>query len=161
MWITLFQSKEKTSVAYMYLGICKCFRQTLIWLSPINSKGVKAALCIGLLALLIGCTPGSILKGALGGGPNVAANTQVGKENTQTIGNSTRQTFGANNISVVPQESSSLRPQGRPVSTPKVEQIQNQTNNELPTWAWILFIVLFVVGWVTDTPATFFKNLRK
>jgi hypothetical protein len=89
-----------------------------------------------------------------GGGPNIAANTQLGKENTQTIGSSTQNKFAPQSITLP----ESTRPQARPT---QVEQVQNQTNNELPTWMWILGIVLFVVGWVTDTPNTILRDLRR
>jgi len=113
-----------------------------------------------LILLLAGCgaSPLSLLTG---GGPNVAANTQVGKENTQTIGNSTQQKFGENKVVLVAAPASegvSLRP---PTRTQEIKQVQNETNYQLPTWAWIGFILLFIVGWVTDTPGTIIKNLLR
>ena len=89
----------------------------------------------------------------------MAANTQVGKENTQTIGNSTQQKFGENKIVLVAAPSSegvSLRP---PTRTQEIKQVQHETNYQLPTWAWIGFTLLFIIGWVTDTPGTIIKNL--
>ena len=81
-----------------------------------------------------------------GGGPNVAANVQAGKTNTQTIGQT-------NNIA----PTVSLRPNAR-VET--VDQSNTETtNNELPPWLWVLGIVLFIVGWVTDTPNTMVRDL--
>lgn len=104
------------------------------------------------MLLMVACSgPLDLLTG---GGPNVAANTQIGRENTQTIGVSTQQKFAPNQITLT----ESTRPQSRP---PQVEQVQNQTNNELPPIVWILFFVLFVVGWVTDTPNTIVRNFRK
>ena len=114
-----------------------------------------------LILLLAGCGGGP-LSLLTGGGPNVLANTQVGKENTQTIGNSTQQKFGENKIVVVsapPTEGVdvSLRP---PTKVPDIKQVQNETNYELPTWVYILFILLFIVGWTTDTPGTILKNFK-
>jgi ABC-type transport system involved in multi-copper enzyme maturation permease subunit len=108
---------------------------------------------LSALLMIPGCSSGP-LSLLTGGGPNIAANTQVGKENTQTIGVSTQQKFAPNQITL----SESVRPQGRP---PQVEQVQNQTNNELPPIVWIIFVCLFIVGWVTDTPKTILENFRK
>ena len=111
-----------------------------------------------LILLLAGCGGGP-LSLLTGGGPNVAANTQVGKENTQTIGNSTQQKFGTNNITVVapPEGVVTLRPNSRP----EIKQVQNETNYELPAWVYILFILLFIIGWTTDTPGTMIKGYIK
>jgi hypothetical protein len=51
----------------------------------------------------------------------------------------------------------SLRPKAR-VET--IDQSQT-TNQELPGWVWVLFGVLFVVGWATDTPATMLRQIIK
>ena len=83
----------------------------------------------------------------LSGGTNVAANTQVGKTNTQTVGQT-------NNIS----PSVSLRPKAR-VDT--IDQSNDTINNyDLPVWVWVVGLFLFVVGWVTDTPYTYIQRLR-
>jgi len=98
------------------------------------------------LLFLTGCgsNPLSLLTG---GGPNVAANTQVGKTNVQTIG----KTEVAPTVTV--------RPKAR-VET--IDQSREETtNNELPPYLWIIGILLFIVGWVTDTPATYMKNFRR
>ena len=82
-----------------------------------------------------------------GGGPNVAANTQIGKNNSQTVGQT-------NNVA----PSVSVKPKAR-VDT--IDQSTKTTNNnELPTFVWIIGALLFVVGWVTDTPHTYIKGLR-
>ena len=101
--------------------------------------------------MLLVCLPlsscGKIPSFLTGGGPNVAANTQVGKTNTQTIGQT-------NNIS----PTVSLKPNAR-VDT--VDQsVKTVTNNELPYWVWIAGLLLLIIGWVTDTPATYIKRLR-
>ena len=97
--------------------------------------------------MLVLSSCGKIPSFLTGGGPNVAANTQVGKTNTQTIGQT-------NNIS----PTVSIRPNAR-VDT--VDQsVKTVTNNELPYWVWIAGLLLLVIGWVTDTPATYIKRLR-
>jgi beta-lactamase regulating signal transducer with metallopeptidase domain len=105
----------------------------------------------GLLLVLLVSLPlsscGKIPSFLTGGGPNVAANTQIGKTNTQTIGQT-------NNIS----PTVSVRPNAR-VDT--VDQsVKTVTNNELPYWVWIAGLLLLITGWVTDTPATYIKRLR-
>lgn len=83
-----------------------------------------------------------------GGGPNVAANVQAGKTNNQTVGS---------NSTYAP--SVSIRPKAR-VET--VDQSTKTTNNnELPPWVWITGALLFILGWVTDTPATYLSRLRR
>jgi len=105
----------------------------LLALSTMGSLGA----CSKVLPALLG-----------GGGPNVAANTQVGKTNNQTIGSS------SNNAPTV-----TVRPNSR-VDT--VDQsTSSTTNQELPTWVWICFGLLFIIGWVTDTPATYIRNATK
>ena len=70
----------------------------------------------------------------------------MGKTNTQTIGQT-------NNIA----PTTTIRPKGR------VDTVDQSTNTEyrqeLPTWVWVIAILLFIVGWVTDTPGTMLKNL--
>jgi hypothetical protein len=105
----------------------------------------------GLLLVLLVSLPlsscGKIPSFLTGGGPNVAANTQIGKTNTQTIGQT-------NNISPTVR----VRPNSR-VDT--VDQsVKTVTNNELPYWVWIAGLLLLILGWVTDTPATYIKRLR-
>lgn len=92
------------------------------------------------------CSKVSPLGLLTGGGPNVAANIQAGKTNTQTVGTTSNYA-----------PSVSLKPKTR---VDKIEQNQT-TNYELPLWVWVVFIVLFIVGWVTDTPATMVRDLVK
>ena len=99
------------------------------------------------LLLISGCSKGP-LSLLTGGGPNVAANVQAGKTNNQTLG--TNETFAP---------SVSVRPKAR-VDT--IDQsTATVTNNELPVWLWIVGLILFVVGWVTDTPSTYLKRYNK
>ena len=104
---------------------------------------------LGLLLVLSVLMPLSScgkIPSFLSGGTNVAANTQIGKNNSQTIGQT-------NNIS----PSVSLKPKAR-VDT--IDQSNNTTNNtELPTFVWIIGILLFILGWVTDTPSTYIRRI--
>jgi hypothetical protein len=83
-----------------------------------------------LLITLSGCSSGA-LSLLTGGGPNVAANTQVGKENYQGV---------TTNVITQPE----LRPEG-PVDTAIQD---NSTNTNIPFW----FLVLFALGWLAPSP---------
>ena len=83
-----------------------------------------------LLITLSGCSGGA-LSLLTGGGPNVAANTQVGKENYQGV---------TTNVITQPE----LRPEG-PVDTAIQD---NSTNTNIPFW----FLVLFALGWLAPSP---------
>ena len=100
-----------------------------------------------LSGLLSACNnPLSFLTG---GGPNVAANVPI------AAGQEVEQTQGISVKTEAPRVS--LRPKAR-VET--IDQSQT-TNQELPGWVWVLFGVLFVVGWATDTPATMLRQMIK
>jgi hypothetical protein len=79
----------------------------------------------------------------LGGGPKVAANIQAGQTNTQTVGQTRIN------------EPRIIRPKAKAIT----QDNSTTTNNELPIWVWITFIVTWIVGWVTDTPGTMIKDL--
>jgi hypothetical protein len=95
--------------------------------------GVRLVAFIGLMSLLSACmTPLSLLTG---GGPNVAANTQIGKENNQGINID----YQAPAQSTIPQ----IRPEGN------VNDI-NQVNNisEINP----LMLLLLILGWLAPSP---------
>ena len=111
--------------------------------------GPRSLLLLCLLVLTgttSNCTTSSILKGMLGGGPNVATDIQVGKTNTQTIG-------VTNNTS----PSVSVRPKAR---IDNVDQ-RTITTYQLPTWVWIFIIITYILGWATDTPRVVLKRLLR
>ena len=92
---------------------------------------------------LTGCS--SVPLGFLGGGgPNVAANTQIGRENNQT----------AVSVETGPKAE-------RDVVTKAVEaqQVENVviTNERIPVW---VFIAL-VVGWVAPTPSQIGQSIGR
>ncbi len=108
-------------------------------------SGLLLALSVLTLLSSCGSNPLSLLTG---GGPNVAANTQVGKTNSQTLGQT-------NNIA----PTVSLRPKAR-VDT--VDQsVKTVTNNELPAWVWFVGLLLLIIGWVTDTPYTYIRRFKR
>jgi len=92
---------------------------------------VRIVLAALLAATLSACSGGA-LSLLTGGGPNVAANTQVGKENYQGV-----------NISTTTQPV--LRPEG-PVEN--VTQ-DNSTNTNVSPWV----ILLLIIGWLAPSPS--------
>ena len=79
------------------------------------------------------CSKLSPLSLLTGSGPNVAANTQVGKENYQTVG-----------------VTNAVRPQLR-VEAP-VEQVVQDTSTTNNTNTSIVVLLLLILGWVLPTP---------
>ena len=101
--------------------------------------------CLGIL-LMVGCSnPLDLLTG----GTNVAANTQVGKTNTQTVGQT--------NLT----EQSIVRPQARDIKqtsdTNKVsaDRVETVVVNEYPIW----LIIAFAVALFLDSPIRMVQDL--
>src|SRR6056297_736844 len=119
----------------------------LKWLTSWGGQSLSSLwlpLVLSSLLLLTGCG-GSPLSFLTGGGPNVAANVQAGAENNQA----------AVQIRTDNTPKVTVRPKAR---VDNIDQ-SNTTNNELPMWLWVVLIVTFIVGWVTDTPATYMRRL--
>jgi len=85
--------------------------------------------------------PGAILGGLGGSGTNVAANTQIGKENSQTIGVSTTMR-------------PVLRPEG-PVDT----VVQDNSTTKI-TEMDPLLLLLLVLGWLAPSPNEIARGIR-
>jgi hypothetical protein len=95
-----------------------------------------------LVILLAGCgaSPLSLLTG---GGPNVAANVQAGKENTQqAVGQQTRTDAGRDVIQ-----------QSSPVIADQIKEVNIQ---QTPIW----MIVLLVLGWLLPSPNEIARWIR-
>lgn len=78
-----------------------------------------------------------------GGGTNVAANTQLGQQNNQTVGTSTVQEFG--NQETAAEKVNTSQGQTNKVSATEVQTV---VVNELPIWA----VVFIVLGWLFPSP---------
>lgn len=105
--------------------LCGPSLRTLRWLLAFS----------GIL-LMVGCTnPMDLLKGST----NVAANTQIGKTNTQTLGQT--------NLT----EQSIVRPQARDIKqssdTNKVssDRVETVIVNETPPWLIFIGVILFAL----------------
>lgn len=92
---------------------------------------------LAILLLTTGC--GALPLGLLGGGgPNVAANVQAGKENTQQlVANQERTEAGRDIITETKQ-----------VEAASVESVTINNVEDIPIWVWIAL----VVGWVLPSP---------
>ena len=110
--------------------------------------GRSWVLLLALSGLMLLSNCGKIPSFLTGGGPNVAANVQVGKTNSQTVGTT-------NNVN----PTVTLKPNSK-VDT--VDQSSETVNNyQLPLWVWFVGILLFIVGWVTDTPYTYIRRFKR
>ena len=108
-------------------------------------------LTIGVTVLILltscgGLKPLSLLSG---GGPNVAANTQLGQENEQTVGLRTSN------------EQTIVRPNARDITQTsdegvKAEKIDNITVQNIPPWV----LVLLVLGWLLPSPGEIGRKVR-
>jgi hypothetical protein len=94
---------------------------------------VRLAASLALCAALAGC--GALPLGMLGGGTNVAANTQIGRENRQAV------------LSTELGDTA-----GRDIVTKEVEtgQVETMTVNNQDIPPWVLLVAL--IGWLLPTP---------
>lgn len=99
---------------------------------------------------MAGCSNLNPLGVLTGGGPNVAANTQAGKTNSQTIGTSTVT------------EQKLVRPKARKISqssdTNKVQadSVETVVVNEIPMWV----VLLLILGWLLPSPNEIGRIIR-
>ena len=98
-----------------------------------------------VILMIAGCSPVGL---PLGKGTNVAANTQIGRENTQTVGQDSRfqpEVKTEAPIETVEQSSNEIR-------TGAVENIQ-VTN--IPPWV----ILLLIIGWLLPSPGEIGRSI--
>ncbi|MDE4297073.1 bacteriophage spanin2 family protein [Phaeobacter gallaeciensis] len=121
-----------------------------------RARSIMVAL---LCSALAACSTISPLKLLTGAGPNVAANTQAGKTNTQTIGQ-TRIT-----------EQKLVRPQARTINQSsddnrvRAENVSSVTVNEgVAPWIWISWAALLFLDSPVRWPGQIiagFRNVKK
>lgn len=120
------------------------------YLSGLSSRTLLLPLVLIGLVSLAGCSGTGALKFLTGGGPNVAANTQVGKTNSQTVGTS----------SVTEQKL--VRPKARDISQTadnnkvKADSVQRVVVNEIPAWV----VLLLILGWLLPSPNEIIRIIR-
>lgn len=95
------------------------------------------------LVFFLSACGGGPLSFLTGGGPNVAANVQAGKENTQqVVANQTKTEAGRD----VVQQSSPV----------VAENIKEVTIQQTPMW----MLVLLVLGWLMPSPNEIARSIR-
>jgi len=102
----------------------------------------KRMLLSSLLCILFLSSCSKLPSLLSGGGTNVAANTQIGKENTQNVGVNT-----------------SLRPQLR-VEAP-VETVVQDTSTTKNTEIDPLMLILLILGWLAPSPNEMGRGILK
>ena len=101
---------------------------------------------LALACLLIALTGCGKLPIGLGGGPNVAANTQVGRENVQqAVAQQTRTTAGRDVVTTT-----------RDVEADQVDAV-TINNDRVPIW----LIVALVLGWLAPSPNEIGRGVRR
>lgn len=104
----------------------------------------RLALTLPIVFILSGClNPLSLLGG---GGPNVAANVQAGKENNQSVIDNSSDVSGEN----VTVDNSQVSSAG-PIESVKV------FNQDIPTWV----IILLILGWMLPSPSEIWRGFLK
>lgn len=98
-------------------------------------------LTLVLFVVLAGC--GGPLSLLTGGGPNVAANTQAGKENTQQVVAVQNKTEAGRD----------LVQQANPITADQIKEVNIQ---QTPLW----MIVLLVLGWLLPSPNEIARWIR-
>jgi hypothetical protein len=102
---------------------------------------MRVLLLVALLALS-GCGGGP-LSLLTGGGPNVAANVQAGKENTQQA-------------VAVQQKTEAGRDVIQQTSPVVAENIQEVTIQQTPLW----MLILLILGWLLPSPNEIARGIR-
>lgn len=118
-------------------------------------RWVSRSIVVALLcAPLSACSPLDALK-LVSSGTNVAANTQIGKTNTQSVGGTS-----VTEQSIVRPKARDIR-QSADTNRVRADQVQTVVVNEMPVW----LIIALVIAVFLDSPlrwpgqiASFFKT---
>ena len=114
-----------------------------VLLKSLSGRSLALLLLLSVWTLtLSSCTK---LPLPIGGGTNVAANTQLGQQNNQTLGTSTVTTTKAEKINEVNQGNNKVRS----------DNVETVIVNEYPIW----LIIAFVVAVLMDSPVRMIQDL--
>lgn len=105
----------------------------------------RSLLLIVFVISISGCSALSALVPGMGSGTNVAANTQVGKENNQTgvqVGDVKENKVEAQQIGKLSQAETAI-------------DAANVTINSLPPWV----LLLIILGWILPSPMEIYRGL--
>ncbi len=127
-------------------------------------RGLSLRLSLVLLALTFGvsgCSQLSPLGALTGSGTNVAANTQLGQTNTQTLGttsnsSNTFKVAKAEKVEVSTLDQSSGDSQ---VETEAVENINIDNGDSV--WLWLAFVVAVLVDSPARWPSQIYKGISR
>ena len=119
--------------------------------SLLSSFGLSLRSLLLLLALTstAGCT-GNPLSLLTGGGPNVAANTQLGQQNTQTIGSSETVKTDIKDVQGDVVQSNDRQ-------SVKADRVETVVVNEYPVW----LIIAFVIAVFLDSPIRMIQDILR
>lgn len=112
---------------------------------------VTLPLLLASMLFLSSCSGLNPLSFLAGGGPNVAANTQIGRENSQAVVSQTTRT------EVKAGDNADIKTVSSEVSA---DSVGNVTVNQVPPWV----ILLLILGWLLPSPneiARWITNLLK
>jgi len=110
-------------------------------LKSLSGLSLRLLLLPLVLTLTVSCSSGAL--GILtGGGPNVAANVQAGKTNSQTIGttNNVEQKLENPVANTIKQSNDS--------NSVQADRVETVVVNEVPVWV----VLLLLLGWLLPSP---------
>ena len=106
-----------------------------------------------VLMLTASCSSGP-LSLLTGGGPNIAANTQVGSTNTQTLGTTNNI---APTVSLKPNSRVDSIDQSNTTSKVSTDRVETIVVNEIPVWMVLLFGLL--CGFLIPSPKEIIRSI--
>lgn len=128
--------------------------------SLLSSSGLSLRLLLLLLALtsIAGCT-GNPLSLLTGGGPNVAANTQLGQQNTQTIGKTEQ---SSNEVTVKESDNVRVTQDKQDIKSEKIDAVVVNNTTDPKTFALLvaLFVLWSYLLYMLPSPDQIWKKKR-
>lgn len=128
--------------------------------SLLSSSGLSLRSLLLLLALTstAGCT-GNPLSLLTGGGPNVAANTQLGQQNTQTIG---KTDLTSNEVTVKDSDNVEVTQDKQEIKSEKIDTVVVNHTTDPKTFALLvaLFVLWSYLLYMLPSPDQIWKKKR-
>lgn len=128
--------------------------------SFLSLSGLSLRLLLLLLALTstAGCT-GNPLSLLTGGGPNVAANTQLGQQNTQTIGKTEQ---SSNEVTVKESDNVRVTQDKQDIKSEKIDAVVVNNTTDPKTFALLvaLFVLWSYLLYMLPSPDQIWKKKR-
>ena len=128
--------------------------------SLLSLSGLSLRLLLLLLALtsIVGCT-GNPLSLLTGGGPNVAANTQLGQQNTQTIGKTEQ---SSNEVTVKESDNVRVTQDKQDIKSEKIDAVVVNNTTDPKTFALLvaLFVLWSYLLYMLPSPDQIWKKKR-